>query len=182
MAMDPSTANARIRLSSDNSVLEILKDPLAVRDHPDRFDISLATLGTTGYSSGRQYWEINVAAQPCYHLGFASGSAQRRGIIQFRPVQGYWTIILNKVGNFRALDTTLSVIPVQDKPVTVGILLDYKKGQVSFYDAGRRSHMYSFTGQEFTDEIYPFFNFCDEEVGLQIPVVIVTPGQTDWIQ
>lgn len=179
--MDPNTANARVALSADNSEVSIIAHAQNGLDHSDRFDVSLAVLGKTGFSTGRHYWEVSVDGKLCYHLGMASESAQRRGIIRFTPAAGYWTVILTKQGQFKARDRTLITIPVQIKPVTLGILLDYKKGQITFYDAGVRSHLYSFVGQRFTDKIYPFINLCVDDDS-QAPIVVLTPGSSDWIK
>lgn len=153
-----------------------------VPDNPRRFDVDLAVMGSTGFLSGRQYWEVSVAGKLCYHVGMASESAPRKGTILYSPGIGYWTILLNKQGQFRAIDRKPTVIQVQTPPLRLGILLDYKNGQISFYDAGARAHMYSFAGQRFTDRIFPFVNFCVEEVDNQIPIVLLTPGSSDWIK
>lgn len=179
--MDPNTANPRVVVSEDNTQLYTLEDSQDIPDHPGRYDVVLATLGSTGYSTGRHYWEANVANQPCYHIGFASGSAQRKGILKFKPETGYWTIILNKQSQFRALDKVPVALQVLTPPLILGVLLDYKKGQVSFYDAGNRSHIYSFTGHMFTDELYPFINFCTEVTNNPTPIVLISPGPTDWL-
>lgn len=180
--MDPNTANPKVALSEDYTQLYTLAFSDDVPDHPGRYDVVLATLGSTGFSSGRQYWEVNVANRLCYHIGFASGSAQRKGIITFTPQRGYWTIILTKQGQFRALDKTPVVLKVQTPPLTLGVLLGYKNGQISFYDTGTRAHIYSFTGQTFTDKLYPFINFCNEDIENQTPIALMRPGATDWLQ
>lgn len=125
---------------------------------------------------------MSVAGKLCYHLGMASESAERKGSITFRPTNGFWTIVLNKQGQYKAIDKRSVIIPVETQPLTLGILLDYKKGQVSFYDAGARSHMYSFVGQTFTDKIYPFINFCVEDIESSTPIVLLSPGSVDWIK
>lgn len=180
--LDPFTANARIILSADDTEMTTTAELQNVLDHPGRFDVILAVLGTTGFSSSRHYWEVSVMDKSCYHVGMASESAQRQGVLQFRPQKGYWTIIRTKGGQYRALDKTPTSFVVRTDPTTLGILLDYKRGQVSFYDAGTRSHLYSFLGQTFTDKIYPFINFCVEDVEIQTPIALLTPGSTDWIK
>lgn len=180
--MDPNTANARIALSAHDTEVSNRAEMQNVPDHPGRFDVVLAVLGKTGFSSGRHYWEVSVAGKLCYHLGMASESAQRRGVIRFSPARGFWTVLRNKQGQFRANDRTHVIIPVHVQPLTLGILLDYKQGQISFYDAGTRSHLYSFVGQQFTDKIYPFINFCVEDVGSQTPIVLLSPGSVDWLK
>ncbi|XP_074506446.1 uncharacterized protein LOC141776628 isoform X1 [Sebastes fasciatus] len=182
MTLDPNTAHPRIALSADNTEVSTREEIQDVPDHPGRFDGVLAVLGKTGFSAGRRYWEVSIAGKSCYHLGMASESAQRKGPIRFSPTNGYWTVVLSKQGQYRALDRRPVIIPVQIQPVTLGILLDYKKGQISFYDAGTRSHMYTFVGQTFTDKIYPFIDFCVEDDGGRTPIVLLSPGSVEWIK
>ncbi|XP_029381144.1 E3 ubiquitin-protein ligase TRIM69 [Echeneis naucrates] len=179
ITLDPTTAHPRIVLSADKTEMHTIDDAQNVPDNPGRFDVSLAVLGKTGYSSGRHYWEVSVAGKNCFHLGMASESAQRKGSISFRPTNGFWTMVLNKQGVYKAIDRRSAVLSI-NPPLTLGILLDYKKGEVSFYDPGSRSHLYSFTSQTFTGKIYPFINFCVED-GSQAPITLLTPGSVDWI-
>ncbi|XP_027877315.1 CAP-Gly domain-containing linker protein 1 [Xiphophorus couchianus] len=178
---DPNTAHPRLVFFSDNTEVSTTDDALQSQDNPSRFDVVLGVLGSTGFSRGRHYWEVSVAEKRCYHIGMVSESAKRRGSLSFRPANGFWTIILNKQGELKAIDRTSVTLQVERLPITLGILLDYKKGQVSFYDAGARSHLYSFSGQEFTDRIYPFLNYCVEDVENPQPIVLLPPGSTDWI-
>ncbi|XP_031710651.1 putative leucine-rich repeat-containing protein DDB_G0290503 isoform X2 [Anarrhichthys ocellatus] len=182
VTLDPNTAHPRIALSVGNTEITTSDVTQDVPDHPGRFDVSLAILGTTGFSTGRHYWEVSVAGKLCYHLGMASESSQRKGAIIFNPTNGFWTVVLNRQGQYRAIDRSVVGIPVQTLPLTLGILLDYKKGMISFYDAGARSHMYSFVGQRFTGKIYPFINLCVEDVESQTPIVSLPPGSVDWIK
>ncbi|CAB1434055.1 unnamed protein product [Pleuronectes platessa] len=54
---DPNTANPRIVLSADHTEMSTTEEVQNVQDHPGRFDVVLAILGETGFSSGRHYWE-----------------------------------------------------------------------------------------------------------------------------
>jgi hypothetical protein len=42
---------------------------------------------------------------------------------------------------------------MREKPQKVGVFVDYKKGQVSFYDVEVRSHIYSFTDCTFAERL-----------------------------
>ncbi|CAI5642113.1 unnamed protein product [Oreochromis niloticus] len=180
---DPDTAHPRIVLSDDETEMSTTEFMQDVPDNPRRFDVILGALGATGFSSGKHYWEVSVAGKTCYHLGMTSESSQRKGSIRFSPTNGYWTIVLNKQGQYGAIEHRRTVpIPAEVHPVTLGILLDYKKGTISFYDSGARTHMYSFVGQRFTGKIYPFVNFCVEDGSAPNPIVLITPGATDWIK
>ncbi|XP_035993904.1 E3 ubiquitin-protein ligase TRIM38 [Fundulus heteroclitus] len=178
---DPLTAHPRIALSADNTEVSTTEDVLQVQDNPGRFSVVLGVLGSSGFSRGRHYWEVSVAEKRCYHIGMASESAKRKGSIAFKPSQGFWTIILNKQGQLKAIDMNPVLLQVERLPITLGILLDYNRGQISFYDSGARSHLYSFSGQKFTDKIYPFLNYCVEEVENPQPITLLPPGSTDWI-
>ncbi|XP_042353496.1 putative leucine-rich repeat-containing protein DDB_G0290503, partial [Plectropomus leopardus] len=182
MTFDPNTAHPRITLSADNTEMSTSEEIQNVPDHPGRFDGVLAVLGTTGFSSGKHYWEVSVGGKLCFHIGMASESAQRRGTISFNPGNGFWTLVLNKQGQYKALDKRAVNIQVQRQPLTLGILLNYKKGEIVFYDAHARSHMYSFVGQSFTDKIHPFVNFCVEDTQNQSPITLLPPGSVDWIK
>lgn len=179
---DPSTAHPRIVLSADKTEMSTTMSMQNVPDNPRRFNVELGVLGSTGFSSGRQYWEVSVADKLCYHIGMASESAPKKGIVSYSPANGYWTIILNKQGQFKAIDKRSVFLQVETQPIRLGILLNYKIGQISFYDAGARTHLYTFAGQRFTDKIYPFVNFCVEDVESPSPIVLLTPGSVDWIK
>ncbi|AWP04566.1 putative myosin heavy chain fast skeletal muscle-like [Scophthalmus maximus] len=182
VTLDPNTANPRIALSADKTEMSTGEEVQNLPDHPGRFNVVLAALGETGFSSGRNYWEVSVAGKLCYHLGMASESAPRKGTIMFSPSNGFWTIVRNKQGQVRAIDKLPVTIPVQTQPLKLGILLDYKMGQVSFYDAGVRSHIYTFQSQTFRDKMYPFINFCVEDAEGQTPIVLITPRSADWMK
>lgn len=156
--------------------------PQAVANNPGRFDVLLAVLGKDGYSSGCRYWEVFVGDKPCYHLGMVSESAQRKGQNRVSPGTGFWTIILNRQGQYSAIDRQRVLLSLQTRPMTLGILLNYRKGQISFYDANARVHIYTFTNAEpFTGMIYPFVSFCAENVENPTPIMLITPGSLDWL-
>ncbi|CAG5897138.1 unnamed protein product [Menidia menidia] len=182
VTMDPDTAHPRIALSADRTEVYTTEDILSVPDQPGRFDVVLGILGETGFSRGRTYWEVSVAGKSCYHLGMASESAPRKGSLSFKPSKGFWTIVLNKQGELKALDNRPARLNVEVLPLTLGILLDYDKGQISFYDSGARSYLYTFSGQIFFDKIYPFINYCVEDVKIPSAIVLRNPGSTDWIK
>ncbi|XP_030607567.1 centromere-associated protein E [Archocentrus centrarchus] len=183
MTFDPNTGHPRIALSADKTEMSTNKFLQRVPDNPERFDVILGVLGATGFSSGRHYWEVSVAGKTCYHLGMTSESSQRKGSPRFKPTNGYWTIVLDKQGWLKAIENRGSVIiPSETHPVRLGIMLDYKKGTICFYDSEARSHLYSFVDQGFTDRIYPFVNFCVEDGEAPTPIVLVNPGATDWIE
>ncbi|KAL7875468.1 hypothetical protein AOLI_G00104310 [Acnodon oligacanthus] len=66
-----------------------------------------------------------------------------------------------------------------EAPQKVGVFVDYEEGLVSFYDVEARSHIYSFTGQSFTETLYPYFCPCDNDGGENSAPLIITPVKHD---
>ncbi|XP_021469486.1 putative leucine-rich repeat-containing protein DDB_G0290503 isoform X3 [Oncorhynchus mykiss] len=181
VAFDPDTAHPKIILSTDETVMSVAQQRQNVPNDPGRYDLSLAALGKTGFNSGRNYWEVEVAGKTCYNIGVARGSANRKGQLKLKPAEGYWTIILTKQGVLKALAARPLDIQLPAVPHKFGILLDYKKGEVSFYNADTRSLLHTFTGNRFTDKLYPFFNTCLETNDEDAPIVLTRVGSVSWI-
>ncbi|XP_031666311.1 putative leucine-rich repeat-containing protein DDB_G0290503 isoform X2 [Oncorhynchus kisutch] len=181
VAFDPDTAHPKIILSTDETVMSVVQQRQNVPNDPGRYDLSLAALGKTGFNRGRNYWEVEVAGKTCYNIGVARGSANRKGQLKLKPAEGYWTIILTKQGVLKALAARPLDIQLPAVPQKFGILLDYKKGEVSFYNADTRSLLHTFTGNRFTDKLYPFFNACLETNDEDAPIVLTRVGSVSWI-
>nr|XP_046177135.1 putative leucine-rich repeat-containing protein DDB_G0290503 isoform X2 [Oncorhynchus gorbuscha] len=181
VAFDPDTAHPKIILSPDETVMSVAEQRQNVPNDPGRYDLSLAALGKTGFNRGRNYWEVEVAGKTCYNIGVARGSANRKGQLKLKPAEGYWTIILTKQGVLKALAARPLDIQLPAVPQKLGILLDYKKGEVSFYNADTRSLLHTFTGNRFTDKLYPFFNSCLETNDEDSPIVLTRVGSVSWI-
>uniref|UniRef100_A0AAZ3SEE4 B30.2/SPRY domain-containing protein n=3 Tax=Oncorhynchus tshawytscha TaxID=74940 RepID=A0AAZ3SEE4_ONCTS len=181
VAFDPDTAHPKIILSADETVMSVAQQRQNVPNDPGRYDLSLAALGKTGFNRGRNYWEVEVAGKTCYNIGVARGSANRKGQLKLKPAEGYWTIILTKQGVLKALAARPLDIQLPAVPQKFGILLDYKKGEVSFYNADTRSLLHTFTGNRFTDKLYPFFNACLETNDEDAPIVLTRVGSVSWI-
>ncbi|XP_045550229.1 putative leucine-rich repeat-containing protein DDB_G0290503 isoform X2 [Salmo salar] len=182
VALDPDTAHPKIILSADETEMSVAQQRQNVPNNPGRYDLSLAALGKTGFNRGRNYWEVEVAGKTCYNIGVARGSANRKGQLKLKPAEGYWTIILTKQGVLKALAARPLDIQLHVLPQKFGILLDYKKGEVSFYNADTRSLLHTFTGNRFTDNLYPFFNNCLETNDEDAPIVLTRVGSVSWIQ
>ena len=111
-----------------------------------------------GFSTGRHYWDVVVGAKTAWDLGVARESINRKGKVTLCPDDGYWSICLRKGSEYRACAGQAVVLHPRQRPLTVGVFVDYEEGTVSFYDAAARSHIYSFTGCRFTEPLFPLFN------------------------
>ncbi|KAJ8344691.1 hypothetical protein SKAU_G00288840 [Synaphobranchus kaupii] len=174
VTLDPETAHPSLILSETRKQVRLGSKRADLPDTPQRFNYVICVLGKEGFSSGRHYWEVEMRSKTDWTLGIAMSNASRKGPILFRPRAGYWTIRL-KNGVFTAQNETPIPLPLREKPQTVGVYVDYKEGQVSFYNAESRAHIYSFAGSTFTEKLYPVFRPGLTDEGKNSPLLIISP-------
>uniref|UniRef100_A0A8C2AX28 Si:ch211-216p19.6 n=1 Tax=Cyprinus carpio TaxID=7962 RepID=A0A8C2AX28_CYPCA len=158
VTMDPETAHPKISLSEDDKQAGYGETRQIVPDSPWRFDTCPSILGKEGFSSGKFYFEVQVKGKTEWDLGVARESVNRKGIITLSPRNGLWTLWLRNGSEYKACDCLSVSLCLKAKPQKVGVYVDYEEGLVSFYDVESRSHIYSFTGQAFTEKLYPYFS------------------------
>lgn len=163
LTLDPDTANPWLQLSQDRRQVRHLGAWQSLPDNPDRFDTVVIVLGREGFTSGRHYWEVQVGDKDDWYLGVAKSSVNRKGRISVSTAQGYWALAMKKGQEYRTSTAPPLLLSLDSKPKRVGVYVDYEEGQVSFYDAGARTHIYTFMDR-FTEKIFPFFYLycCDK--------------------
>ncbi|XP_067865504.1 butyrophilin subfamily 1 member A1-like [Heterodontus francisci] len=165
--LDVETANLWLEVSED---LKSVKRAQTKRNFPDtekRFTAWSCVLGSEGFTSGRHYWEVEVVRNRCWSLGVAAESVNRKDRVIWSPENGFWSI--GRAGNLFNINTfSRSHLPFRQIPGKVGIFLSYESGTVSFYDADTKSHLHTFTGNKFSEKLYPFFQTWDENKGVKI--------------
>ncbi|XP_048472611.1 nuclear factor 7, ovary-like isoform X1 [Rhincodon typus] len=157
LTLDPDTASPWLMLLEDLTGAGLGGAQRVVDDGPLRFDHSPCVLASEGFAGGRRYWEVAVRRQAEWAIGLTQESARRKGAITLSPQDGYWAMWRKKGDNYRALTSPPTRLTPSTEPSKLGIYLDYEAGQVSFYDAERMSHLYTFT-DTFTERLYPFFS------------------------
>ncbi|KAI5609973.1 E3 ubiquitin-protein ligase TRIM39 isoform X1 [Silurus asotus] len=166
--LDSSSRHPWLCVSKDKlKVYELCEAPREQQvDNPEQFDKQPFVLGHNRISSGRHYWEVNVPAKGSWRLGVAAASAQRKGRFNVAPGSGYWTIC-SRSETLRACTDPPTKLPNSVPLQVVGVYVDYEEGQVSFYNAKSRFHMYTFT-QTFRDVLFPVFACLDGNTVLKI--------------
>ncbi|XP_048376273.2 nuclear factor 7, brain-like [Stegostoma tigrinum] len=159
LMLDPDTANPWLRLTPDLTGVQWAPQKRSVPDGDlGRYDLCPCVLASSGFDSGRHYWEVRVAGCASWTLGVASGRAPRRGDILLSPPNGYWTLGLREGSQYRAFSVPLSDLWPPFRPQVIGVYLDYGGGQLSFYDANGLRHLHTFGGCTFEGKLYPFFS------------------------
>ncbi|XP_030635172.1 zinc-binding protein A33-like [Chanos chanos] len=175
VTLDPDTAYPKLILSEDLKQVTYGDTRQNLPDNPERFDACNCVLGKEGFSSGRFYYEAQVSGKAKWDLGVARESINRKGEIRLNPKNGYWTVWLRKGKRYEARADIPVLLSLKQKPQKVGVFVDYEEGVVSFYDVEARSHIYSFTGQTFTEKLYPYVSPCNNDEGNNSAPLIITP-------
>ncbi|XP_034413705.1 E3 ubiquitin-protein ligase TRIM39 isoform X2 [Cyclopterus lumpus] len=153
--LDPMTNHPWLQLSDDQRRVQ---EGLSETDLPSssqRFDGWPCVLGWEGYSSGRHYWEVDIAKNGYWRMGVTTAGSKRHGRFPMTPKQSYW-VLWRSPNHFYACTKPETALPAGLMPQRMGVYLDYEEGQISFYNAETKSHIYTFTGT-FTGKLYPIF-------------------------
>nr|XP_034963650.1 nuclear factor 7, brain-like [Zootoca vivipara] len=132
-------------LQNYRTVFGLLKKP---SNYPEIFQDSPVVLGKEGFHSGRHYWEVEVQNKGDWLIGVALESIpKQKGKDPTSLTDKMW-----------CLEPTEEDSEPQNGSSwwKVGVYLDYKGGQVSFYDVAAGSHLCTHTAR-FSEKVYPFF-------------------------
>ncbi|XP_076849643.1 E3 ubiquitin-protein ligase TRIM39-like isoform X2 [Brachyhypopomus gauderio] len=174
VTLDPDTAHPKLILSDDGKQVTHRDTKQNLPDNPKRFNMYAYVLGKEGFSSGSFYYEVQVKGKTNWDVGVARESVDRKGKITLSPQNGYWTVRLRNENQYKACASRHVLLTLREKLQTVGVFVDYEEGLVSFYDVEARSHIYSFTGQSFTEKLYPLFCPCDNYGGKNSAPLIIS--------
>ncbi|XP_067865503.1 butyrophilin subfamily 1 member A1-like [Heterodontus francisci] len=169
VTLEMETANPELEVSEDLKSVRRTRTERSLPDTGKRFMYWSCVLGSEGFTSGRHYWEVEVVRNREWSLGVAAESVERKRGIRLSPETGFWTIQRDDYYYHQFNINSSPRYPLPANPYgKVGIYLSYESGTVSFYDADTKSHLHTFTGNKFTDKLYPFFRTWDENKWLRI--------------
>ncbi|XP_029995919.1 bloodthirsty-related gene family, member 30 isoform X2 [Sphaeramia orbicularis] len=171
VVLNPVTAYPFLILSEDRKQVKRGEKLQFYRNSPHRFDVWSCVSAKEGYAAGRHYWEVFVGDSKDWKVGVVSESAQRKGLFDMSPSNGYYAIWWSG-SQLRALTAPpLTKVKAPPKLRQVGVFLDVDEGQVTFYNVKTGSEVYSFNANaEFTDRMFPLLGTGDKDV----PLVLVT--------
>ncbi|XP_036416832.1 E3 ubiquitin-protein ligase TRIM39-like isoform X2 [Colossoma macropomum] len=175
VTLDPDSAHPELILSDDGKQVRLGDKRQNLPDKAKRFDPLCSVLGKEGFSSGRFYYEVQVRGKTDWDLGVTTESSNRKGVITAKPENGYWIVFLRNETEYKALDSPRVHLSLKQAPQKVGVFVDYEEGLVSFYDVEASSHIYSFTGQSFTEKLCPLFSPHHNNGGKNSAPLIITP-------
>nr|XP_037863618.1 ret finger protein-like 1 [Chlorocebus sabaeus] len=144
MTSDANTANNFLLISDD---LRSVRSGCIRQNRQDlakRFDLSICVLGSSRFTCGRHYWEVDVGTSTEWDLGVCRESVHRKGRVQLTTERGFWTVSLRAGGRLSASTVPSTFLFVDRKLQRVEIFLEIGMQNVSFFDAKGGSHVYTF--------------------------------------
>lgn len=155
VTLDPNTAAPWLILSDDLSSVHDVEEKQKLPDNPERYDPDAGVLARESFASGKHAWEVNVGDNTAWVLGVAKASVQRKEKVLSVQKNGYLCVYYYHKMYF-AGTSPLTRLNLKRNPESVRVLLDCGKGRVSFYDAGDKSHIYTFK-HPINERVYPYF-------------------------
>ncbi|XP_078272084.1 zinc-binding protein A33-like [Rhinoraja longicauda] len=92
VTLDVETAHALLEVSEDRKRVRRTRTRRSLPDTGKRFTGRECVLGSEGFTSGRHYWEVEVAGSRGWGLGVAAESVERMGGVTLIPETGVWRI------------------------------------------------------------------------------------------
>ncbi|CAM5158569.1 unnamed protein product [Eretmochelys imbricata] len=143
VTLDPDTAHPQLVLSEGGKSVRWGDTRQQLPDNPGRFDTVPCVLGCEGFTSGRHRWEVEVEGGGYWAVGVARESVGRKGWISRSPEGGIWAVD-RWWGQFRALTSPATPLPLSRAPSRIRVCLDCGRGQVTFIDAGAEAPIFTF--------------------------------------
>ncbi|TMS02463.1 E3 ubiquitin-protein ligase TRIM39 [Larimichthys crocea] len=157
VTFDPAAAGRDLVVTEHGTCLKYVKtESTTLSDYSKLANDRPMILGTKGFTSGRHYWEVKVGLRTDWDVGVAKGTVTRSRLITLNQENGFFAI--GKRGSdYKVHCADYKVLHLCPRPNNVGVYLDYQEGRVSFFDVDRKLHIYSFTGESFTEKLFPYF-------------------------
>ncbi|XP_074530452.1 E3 ubiquitin-protein ligase TRIM39-like [Halichoeres trimaculatus] len=160
--LDPNTAGPDLILSEDLTCLrrEEERQLTPTPDNPERTGLYGSVLGSEGFNSGTQSWDVEVGENPWWEVGVFEGSADRKKDID----SGLWTVVFDEDDNDEYKAHTPSgdktALSVSGRLQRIRVHLDWDRGKLKFSDPDTNTHIHTFT-HTFTDTMFPYMYVFD---------------------
>lgn len=195
LSLDPYTSYPLLSVFEDNKSLMYLPSYAGIEPTPSsfftrKFKNMPFVLSTTGFSSSRFYFEVELNAKK-WVLGVVRENFNRQITFQrlLSPKDGAW--IMSNMDGTGLCHFGCSFA----NPQKIGVFVDYEKGEVSFYDVDAevlvssyrecefsqsapllKSFLYGLVGVRYRTKLYPFFGALDWFDHLKITPVVTSTG------
>ncbi|KAM9074647.1 butyrophilin subfamily 1 member A1-like [Megaptera novaeangliae] len=162
VTLDPGSAHSDLVVSHENTTVAWKDTSVILGD-------TCSVLGFESITSGCCYWEVEIrdAGRSEWALGVCRENVNRNGWYVESPDKGFWVVGQYEAGYY-ACSVPLTQLSLRQVPRRVGVFLDHKEGDVSFYNMTDGSHIFSFPRASFSGTVVPYFMIRSGDVSLTV--------------
>ncbi|XP_072259404.1 E3 ubiquitin/ISG15 ligase TRIM25-like [Pyxicephalus adspersus] len=170
--LDRKTAAKSLLLSQNRKMASWVKTPSgsSCEDSPERFQDCSQVLSTLGFNSGEYFWETEMSECGEWRLGVCYGSIDRKGDPSYLGCNDKsWCLSKSSNNRYSVIHDKREIILSHNISCNrFRVYLDYKAGQVSFYELSNLvRHLYTFTAT-FTEPLYAAFYVFGSNASVKI--------------
>ena len=171
VTLDPKSAHPRLAVSDE-------KTSVTLKDTAEDPTILFSILGQESITSGRCSWVVEIRNEDKseWSLGVCRGDVERKSLHLESPEKGIWAVG-RYLESYYACSIFRILLSCRQVPHRVGVFLDLKEWDVSFYNMTDDSHMFSFPLASSSGTLFPYFMLRSGDVSLTICSVMGGPAE-----
>ncbi|XP_066197535.1 E3 ubiquitin-protein ligase TRIM35 [Saccopteryx leptura] len=160
-SFDPNTAAGWLSVSDD--LTSVTNHGYRVQvENPERFSSAPCLLGSRAFSKGSHAWEVDLGALPSWRVGVVrmrqDSGAKGHALSCYQDTRsGFWYLCRTQgvEGDYCVTSEPATSPLVPSIPRRLRVELECEEGELSFYDAERHCHLYTFHAR--FGEVRPYF-------------------------
>ncbi|XP_064493132.1 butyrophilin subfamily 1 member A1-like isoform X3 [Pseudopipra pipra] len=159
VVLDPDTAHCELLLSYNGKSVARDNTEQDILNTYKRFDPFHCVLGREGFTSGRHYWEVEVAVVVGgWAVGVSREDVRRKGDIEFKPEEGIWAVGKQAADLKAFTSPSPTEFPEIKTPRRIRVSLEYEEGRVSFFSVDEGIPIFMFPQALFGGKkVHPWF-------------------------
>ncbi|XP_043823421.1 tripartite motif-containing protein 43B-like [Dromiciops gliroides] len=179
ITMDPKSASPCVTVSEDLKSVKAGEGWKVGPEHAKCFPCH-GVIAEQAFSSGRQYWEVDVSQLPQWVLGIYTSYLRRKRRRNVDSFDSVFLLCFFKKEDDYCLQTYPGSLMHRVKgPVPrVGVFLEYTAGTLAFYNVLQHSLIYSFQSIPFAAPVSPIFSPGPPLQGTKAGPMILCPGDS----
>ncbi|XP_049432869.1 nuclear factor 7, brain isoform X2 [Epinephelus fuscoguttatus] len=156
--LDPNSAPPELILTKDLSSMR-REEREKLLENTQTFDHYCICVGTEGFNSGTQSWNLKLKDSTNWVVGVLAESTQTE---EDNAQSGLWRIAFcNDVYTACSPNGPNTVLSVKKQPQWIRVHLDWNKGELSFFDPDTDTHIHTFR-HTFTEKLFPYVTKLNE--------------------
>lgn len=174
-SFDPNSAAGWLGVSEDLTSVTNGGYKLLV-ENPERFTSAPCVLGSRGFSTGFHTWEVDLGGIKNWRVGVARPSSGTHWTFHHDARSGFWYIycLPGSDGEMCRVSNTARSEAALGNLRRIRVELDCDEGELSFYDADNKTHIYTFH-EKFGSTVFPYFYVGATPVGTSSEALRICP-------